>query len=130
MIAFRVHSSETSSTMCVERMTTLFSPSSLSRFRRRPLGRIQPRRRLVDDRQRRVAGERHGHAEALAYAARVATQPLLAHLPEVRSPQQGLHHCPARSALGDPLEDGEVPEQLLRARLQIATGARLLAPYL
>ena len=35
MIAIRVHSSLTSSTMCVERRTTLFSPSSLSRFRKR-----------------------------------------------------------------------------------------------
>jgi hypothetical protein len=35
MMAMRVHSSDTSSTMCVERMTALFSPSSLSRFRKR-----------------------------------------------------------------------------------------------
>ena len=35
MIAMREHSSLTSSTMCVERMTMAFSPSSLRRFRKR-----------------------------------------------------------------------------------------------
>jgi hypothetical protein len=35
MMAMREHRSLTSSTMCVERMTTAFSPSSLSRFRKR-----------------------------------------------------------------------------------------------
>src|SRR5687767_4600657 len=35
MMAILVHSSLTSSTMCVERRTTLFSPSSLSRFKNR-----------------------------------------------------------------------------------------------
>jgi hypothetical protein len=35
MIAIRVQSSDTSSTMCVERRTTLRSPSSLSRLRKR-----------------------------------------------------------------------------------------------
>ena len=35
MIASRLHNSDTSSTMCVERITTASSPSSLSRFRKR-----------------------------------------------------------------------------------------------
>ncbi len=56
MMAMRVHSSLTSSTMCVERRTTLFSPSSLSRLRKRTRSAgIESGRGLVHDHELRVA---------------------------------------------------------------------------
>ena len=120
MIAIRVHSSLTSSTMCVERRTTLFSPSSLSRFRKRT--RSAGSRPAVGSSTIISFGlpeQRHGDAEALPHAARVAAQLLLAHLPQVRLPEQRLDDLLARPALGDALEQREVIEQVLRAHLRI-----------
>ena len=80
------------------------------------LGRVEAGRRLVDDHQLRIAQQRDGDAEALAHAARVAAELLLAHVPQVRLPQQRLDDLLARAALGDALEQREVIEQVLRAR--------------
>ena len=112
MIAIRVHSSLTSSTMCVERRTTLFSPSSAEQVQEaHALGRVEAGRRLVHDHQLRIAQQRHGDAEALPHAARVAAELLLADLPQVRLPEERLDDLLARPALGDALEQREVIEQ-------------------
>ena len=105
MIAIRVHSSLTSSTMCVERRTTLFSPSSLNRFRNRPArrGRGQPSVRPRSSAS--IAEQGDGDAEALLHAARVAAQLLLADLPQVRLPQQ--HHVLLRASLADTLSSAK-----------------------
>ena len=70
MIAIRRHSSRTSSTMCVERMTITSSPISDSRFEKAvALVGIEAGGRLVDDDQLRPAGERDRDAESLLHAA-------------------------------------------------------------
>ena len=54
------------------------------------LGRVEPRGRLVDDDQLRVAEQRDGDAEALPHAAGERAELLLAHLPQVGPPEQRL----------------------------------------
>ena len=83
------------------------------------LGGVEPGRRLVHDQQLGVAEQRHGDAKALPHAPRVAAQLLLAHVPQVRLPEQRLDDFLAFPALGDALEQREVIEQLLRAHLRI-----------
>ena len=60
------------------------------------LGGIEAGGGLVDDDQRRVAEQRDGDAEALAHAAGVAAELLLAHVVEVRLAQQRLDDLAAR----------------------------------
>ena len=106
--------------MCVERRTTLFSPSSLKQVEEsHALGRVEARRRLVHDHQLRIAQERHGDAKTLPHAARVAAQFLLAYVPQVRLPEERLHDFLARPPPGDALQHGEVIEQALRAHFRI-----------
>ena len=120
MMAILVHSSLTSSTMWVERRTTLFSSEFAQKVEKaHAFGRVEARRRLVHDHQRRIAQQRHGDAKALAHAARVATELLLAHVPQVRLPQERLDRLVARPAIGDAFQHGEVIEQALRAHLGI-----------
>ena len=120
MMAILVHSSLTSSTMCVERRTTLV----LSQFaqeveKANALGRVEPRRRLVHDQQRRITQQGHGDAKALAHPARVAAKLLLAYVPQVRLPEERLDHLCARPAPSDALQHREMIEQALRAHLWI-----------
>ena len=70
---------------------------------------------LVDDDERRVAEECDGDAEALAHAAGVAAQPLLAHVPQVGLAKQCLDDALPRRTLREPFEDGEVVQQPLCA---------------
>ena len=71
MIATRGHRSATSSTMCVDRMTTTSSPTSASRFwkRRRSAG-SRPAVGSSTIEQRRLAEQRLRDAVALLHAAR------------------------------------------------------------
>ena len=55
-----------------------------------PLGRVEPRRRLVDDDQLGISEEGHGDAEPLAHAARERAQLLAPHVPQVRLPEERL----------------------------------------
>ena len=62
------------------------------------LGRVEPCGRLVDDEQLRITQERHGKAEALPHATRVATELLLPYVPQVRLPEERLDDLLARGA--------------------------------
>ena len=73
---------------------------------------VQARRRLVHDDEPGVAEQRLRDAEALAHPAGVGSGRLLAHVPEVRLAQQGLDGRAALLGVGQPLEDGEVVQEL------------------
>ena len=91
MIAMRGHRSATSSTMCVERITTTCSPISASRLRKRLRSSgIEAGGRLVDDHQPRIAEQRLRDAEALAHAAGERAELALAHVPQIDLLQQCL----------------------------------------
>ena len=78
----------------------LFSPISASRLRKRTRSSgIEPRGRLVDDDQLRVAEQRDGDAEALAHAAGEAAELLLARVPQVRLLEQRVDDVAAARAL-------------------------------
>ncbi len=70
MIAMRVHRSLTSSTMCVDRITTTSSPMRVEQVvEAAPFGGIEAGGRFVDDDQCRFADQRLRDAEALPHAA-------------------------------------------------------------
>ena len=120
MMAIRVQSSLTSSTMCVERRTTLFWPSSLNRLRNRTRSAgSSPAVGSSTIISCRIAQQRHGDAKALPHAAGVAAELLLADVPQVRLPEQRLDDFFARPAIGDALQHREVIEQALRAHFRI-----------
>ena len=115
-MAMREQRSLTSSTMCVERMTTTFSPISASRLwkRTRSLG-IETGGRLVDDDQFRIAEQRLRDAEALAHAAGEGAEVLLARVVEVRALQQRVDGVAPLARVDDPLQHREVIQHRLGA---------------
>ena len=62
---------------------------------------VEPRRRLVDDDEPRVAQQRDRDAEPLAHAARVAAQLPPAHVPEVRLAQERVRFLNLLSEIGE-----------------------------
>jgi hypothetical protein len=109
MIAIRVHSSLTSSTMCVEIRTTPFSAELAEQIEKpQALRRIEAGGWFVDNQQFRVADQRHGDTKALFHAARVPSELLVADVPEIRLPQQRLHDLGPRAAVDNPLQ-GALP---------------------
>ena len=114
MIAMRLHSSSTSSTMCVERITTLSSPISREQVEEADaLLRIEPRRRLVDDDQLRVAEQRDGDAEALPHAAGEGAELAACAPPTGWSAAAATRRRRAASPVDDALQHREVLEQPL-----------------
>ena len=91
-IAMREQSWRTSSTMCVERITTTFSPIFTEQVVEAvALLGIEARGGFIDDEQLRIAEQRLRHAEALLHAAGEPAHRLLAVLVEVGLLQQCVH---------------------------------------
>ena len=102
--------------MCVERITTLSSPISLSRFRKRTRSSgSSPAVGSSTTISFGLPSKRDGDAEALPHAAGEGADSLLAHLPQVRASEQRFDDVAPRPALDDPLQHREVIEQPLRA---------------
>ncbi|KAG1088480.1 hypothetical protein G6F40_013492 [Rhizopus arrhizus] len=74
---------------------------------------------FIDDHQPRVAQQRLGNAEALAHAAGERAELALARIPQVHLLQQPIDHFAALRTLGQPLEYGEMLQQVQRADLWI-----------
>ena len=120
MIAMLRHRSLTSETMCVERMTMMFSPMALSRlWKRTRSSGIEAGRGLVDDDEPRISQQRLRDAEALLHAAGKAAQRLVAMVPQVGLPQQRLHHLAPLLGILDALQRSEVRQQALGRDLGI-----------
>src|SRR5689334_3109390 len=80
---------------------------------------VQSRRRLVDDDQPWIAEQRDGDAEALAHAARKATE-LLRTVPyQVRLLEQRCHETASFGAIGYSLQNGKMVEQIFGGHLRV-----------
>ena len=85
MMAMRGHSSRTSSTMCVERMTVTSAPMDAEQVEEAiALGGVEARGRLVDDDEARIGRAAPGRCRSAASCRRSkCSRRLLAHVPEI-----------------------------------------------
>src|SRR5687768_4008187 len=83
------------------------------------LGGVESGGGLVDDDELWIGEERDGDAEALAHAAGVAAELLLACVPEVGLVEERVDCLFARVLVGNAFEDGEVIEQSLGGHVRV-----------
>src|SRR5947209_92698 len=74
---------------------------------------------LVDDDKTWIAKQRDGNPEPLAHAAGKAAEQLRPIALQIRLLEQGVDQSATLLAIGDPLEHGEMVEQVLGADLRI-----------
>ena len=84
-----------------------------------PLLGIEPRRRLVDDQETRIAEQRLGDAEALPHAAGEGAELARARVQKIRLPEQRVHDVLALALRRDSLENREVIEHLVGGGLGV-----------